>query len=34
MNRIDTLFFVTQEYNFSISGDLKNAIDVLSVPSS
>lgn len=31
VNKMDALIFVTQEYNFSIPGGLKNAIDVLSV---
>jgi chromate reductase len=33
VNKMDALLIVTQEYNFSIPGGLKNAIDVLSVPS-
>lgn len=33
IDKMDALLFVTQEYNFSIPGGLKNAIDVLSVPS-
>lgn len=33
VNKMNALLFVTQEYNFSIPGGLKNAIDVLSVPS-
>ena len=33
VDEMDALLFVTQEYNFSIPGGLKNAIDVLSVPS-
>ncbi|MBB1079412.1 GNAT family N-acetyltransferase [Limosilactobacillus sp. STM2_1] len=30
---VDALLIVTQEYNYSIPGGLKNALDVLSVPS-
>lgn len=33
VDKMDALLFVTQEYNFSIPGGLKNAIDILSVPS-
>lgn len=33
VDKMDALMFVTQEYNLSIPGGLKNAIDVLSVPS-
>lgn len=33
IDQMDALLFVTQEYNLSIPGGLKNAIDVLSVPS-
>ena len=33
VDRMDALIFITQEYNLSIPGGLKNAIDVLSVPS-
>ncbi|MBB1079465.1 NAD(P)H-dependent oxidoreductase [Limosilactobacillus sp. STM2_1] len=33
VDKMDALLIVTQEYNFSIPGGLKNAIDVLSVPS-
>ena len=32
-DKMDALLLVTPEYNFSIPGGLKNAIDVLSVPS-
>ncbi|MCV3742875.1 NAD(P)H-dependent oxidoreductase [Lentilactobacillus hilgardii] len=34
IDQMDALLFITQEYNLSIPGGLKNAIDVLSVPSS
>lgn len=33
VDKMDALLFVIQEYNFSIPGGLKNAIDILSVPS-
>lgn len=33
IDKMDALLIVTQEYNFSIPGGLKNAIDVVSVPS-
>lgn len=33
IDKMDALIIVTQEYNFSIPGGLKNAIDVVSVPS-
>lgn len=33
VDKMDALLFVTQEYNFSIPGGLKNAIDVLSAAS-
>lgn len=33
VDEMDALLIVTQEYNLSIPGGLKNAIDVLSVPS-
>lgn len=33
VDKMDALIFVTQEYNLSIPGGLKNAIDILSVPS-
>lgn len=33
IDKMDALLLVTQEYNFSIPGGLKNAIDVLSIPS-
>lgn len=32
IDKMDALIIVTQEYNFSIPGGLKNAIDVVSVP--
>ncbi|KRM74533.1 NADPH-dependent FMN reductase [Secundilactobacillus collinoides] len=32
IDKMDALIFVTQEYNFSIPGGLKNAVDVMSVP--
>ncbi|WP_203640739.1 NADPH-dependent FMN reductase [Levilactobacillus andaensis] len=32
IDHMDALVFVTPEYNFSIPGGLKNALDVLSVP--
>lgn len=33
VDSVDALLIVTQEYNYSIPGGLKNALDVLSVPS-
>ncbi|WP_267201087.1 GNAT family N-acetyltransferase [Limosilactobacillus kribbianus] len=33
VDSVDALMIVTQEYNYSIPGGLKNALDVLSVPS-
>lgn len=32
VDQVDALLIVTQEYNYSIPGGLKNALDVLSVP--
>ena len=33
VDSVDALLIVTQEYNYSLPGGLKNALDILSVPS-